>query len=95
MNALAHFWTLKAFLPGMIEKRRGHLVSIASLAGIAGNARLVDYCASKFAAVGIAESLVLELDRFGHSDYIKNTLVCPYYIKTPLFKGARSKVGGV
>ena len=38
-------------------------VSIASLAGLFGNAKLVDYCASKFAAVGIAESLILELDR--------------------------------
>ncbi len=43
MNSLAHFWTLKAFLPGMIEKRRGHLVSIASLAGLFGNARYLPY----------------------------------------------------
>ncbi len=92
MNALAHFWTLKAFLPQMISQKRGHIVSIASLAGIFGNARLVDYCASKFAAVGISESLLFELERFGHSDYIKSTLVCPYYIKTPLFAGATSKV---
>ena len=63
VNALAHFWTLKAFLPGMVEARKGHLVSIASLAGLFGNAKLVDYCASKFAAVGIAESLLFELER--------------------------------
>jgi all-trans-retinol dehydrogenase (NAD+) len=37
VNALAHFWTIKAFLPGMIENKKGHVVNVASLAGHSGN----------------------------------------------------------
>ncbi len=37
VNVLAHFWTLKAFMPGMIRQRKGHIVSIASLAGLSGS----------------------------------------------------------
>lgn len=52
VNVLSHFWTLKAFLPGMIEAKRGHIVTVASMAGHGGINKLVDYCASKFADVG-------------------------------------------
>lgn len=45
--------TTKAFLPKMIENDRGHIATIASLAGHVGISKLVDYCASKFAAVSI------------------------------------------
>ena len=41
----------------MIEKNAGHIVSIASGAGLFGIPYLTDYCASKFAAVGFDESL--------------------------------------
>ena len=58
---MAHFWTLKAFLPDMIERKLGHIVNVASLAGHSGTNKLVDYCASKFAAVGLDESLRVEL----------------------------------
>ena len=43
VNALAHFWTLKAFLPRMVEEGSGHIVSIASAAGLIGVAGLADY----------------------------------------------------
>ena len=45
----------------MIQQNSGHIVTVASLAGMHGNNRLVDYCASKFAAVGFDESLRIEL----------------------------------
>jgi nucleoside-diphosphate-sugar epimerase len=51
VNALALFWTVRAFLPAMIAQGRGHVVTIASAAGLGGTSRLTDYCASKFAAV--------------------------------------------
>ena len=61
VNILAHFWTLKAFLPAMISQKDGHIVNVASLAGHSGTHKLVDYCASKFAAVGLDEALRVEL----------------------------------
>ena len=57
VNALAHFWTIKAFLGDMMSRRSGHIVSVASAGGYTGMYKLADYCSSKFAAVGLHESL--------------------------------------
>ncbi len=76
----------KAFLPSIIQKNHGHIITIASMAGLFGNAGLCDYCASKFAAIGFDESLRNELLRLG-KDGVKTTVVCPYYINTGMFKG--------
>lgn len=50
VNIISHFWTVRAFLPKMIEHERGHIVEIASMGGISGLFKQVDYCATKFAA---------------------------------------------
>jgi len=92
VNVLAHFWTIKAFLPDMIKHKLGHIVNVASLAGHSGTNKLVDYCSSKFAAVGLDEAFRVELFVQGHSDYIKTTVVCPYYISTGMFAGVQSKL---
>jgi all-trans-retinol dehydrogenase (NAD+) len=64
-------------------------VTIASAAGIVGTSRLVDYCASKHAAVGFDESLRLELRRLGSP--VKTTVVCPFYISTGMFAGVKTR----
>lgn len=87
VNALAHFWMIKAFLPEMKLRNHGHIVTISSFAGLTGSVALADYCASKFAAVGIAESLMLELRADGYTG-INSTIVCPFFVDTGLFKGA-------
>jgi len=92
VNVLAHFWTIKNFLPDMIARKKGHIVSTASLAGHGGTNKLVDYCASKFANVGFDESLRTELYAQGHADYIHTTCICPYYISTGMFDGVQSKI---
>lgn len=84
VNAISHFWTIKAFLPEMIEHNRGHIVTIASLAGTVGVNKLTDYCASKYAAVGLDAALRLELATNGYSK-IKTTVVCPWFIDTGMF----------
>jgi len=89
VNTLALFWTVKAFLPGMIERRRGHLVTIASAAGLIGVPKLTDYGASKWAAVGFDESLRMELRKLAPA--LRTTVVCPYYLRTGLFEGAKSR----
>ena len=63
VNTLALYWTTKAFLPAMKDRGSGHLVTVASAAGLIGTARETDYAASKFAAVGFNESLRQELRR--------------------------------
>ncbi|XP_072298064.1 epidermal retinol dehydrogenase 2-like [Eucyclogobius newberryi] len=90
VNTMAHFWMYKAFLPAMIANNHGHLVSIASSAGLLGVNGLADYCASKFAAVGFAESIALEMLAIGKSG-VKTTIVCPYFINTGMFDGCQTK----
>ncbi|NXJ29664.1 RDHE2 dehydrogenase, partial [Dicrurus megarhynchus] len=90
VNTMAHFWTYKAFLPAMIAANHGHLVSIASTAGLSGVSRLSDYCASKFAAVGFAESVDMEMRILGKTG-VKTTIVCPYVINTGMFDGVKAK----
>eukprot|EP00928_Gymnodinium_smaydae_P066859 TRINITY_DN49823_c0_g1_i1.p1 TRINITY_DN49823_c0_g1~~TRINITY_DN49823_c0_g1_i1.p1 ORF type:complete len:336 (-),score=63.69 TRINITY_DN49823_c0_g1_i1:128-1063(-) len=92
VNSLSHLWTIKAFLPKMLEKKcdGGHIVSIASMAGQLGTAGLADYCGSKFAAVGIDEAMRFELRKMkqqGKGD-VKTTCICPFYIDTGMFDGA-------
>ncbi|KAJ0405120.1 hypothetical protein ATCC90586_009691 [Pythium insidiosum] len=87
VNATSHFWTIKSFLPSMLEKNKGHIVSIASVAGIFGCSGMVDYCASKFAAVGLMVSLRQELSSAGSN--VKCTLVCPSFISTGMFEGVK------
>jgi len=61
VNTTSHLLTIKEFLPGMISQKRGHVVAIASMAGLTGCNGIADYCASKFGAVAIDESLRMEL----------------------------------
>ena len=89
VNTLALFWTVRAFLPSMLERDSGHLVTVASAAGIAGTAKLTDYCSSKFAAVGFDESLRLELRR--QDSKVITTVVCPFYIDTGMFDGVKTR----
>ncbi|XP_042230887.1 epidermal retinol dehydrogenase 2-like [Homarus americanus] len=91
VNILSHFWTTKAFLADMMARNKGHIVTIASMAGKIPCNRLVDYCSSKFAAVGFDESLRLELQVEGKTG-IKTTVVCPVFISTGMFEGMTSKI---
>jgi len=90
VNTIAMFWTTKAFLPKMLENNHGHIVTIASSAGIIGVNGLADYCASKFGAVGFDESLRFELRKLGKTG-VHTTCICPYYINTGMFDGVKSK----
>ncbi|KAF9006603.1 retinal short-chain dehydrogenase/reductase [Cyathus striatus] len=86
VNTLAHYWTIKAFLPGMLEKKAGHILTISSVLGLAGTAFMSDYNASKAAIISLHESLRSELDKHYNCPKIRTTLVIPGHVLTPLFK---------
>lgn len=90
VNTAALFWTTKAFLPSMLARKHGHLITISSAAGLTGAPGLVDYSASKFGAVGYHEALALELWNKRISG-IRTTLVCPCMVDTGMFHGARTR----
>jgi all-trans-retinol dehydrogenase (NAD+) len=90
VNTLGLFWVTKAFLPAMVARDRGHVVTMASAAGLVGVARQTDYSASKHAAVGFNESLRVELRKIAPG--VMTTVVCPYYIDTGMFEGVRTRL---
>ncbi|KAF5300241.1 hypothetical protein FQR65_LT09195 [Abscondita terminalis] len=85
INVMAHFWTLQAFLPYMMEHNRGHIVALSSIAGLVGQRNLVPYSASKFAVRGMMECLHLEL-RSKPNNKIRFTTIFPYMVNTGLCK---------
>ncbi len=89
VNTLALFWMTKAFLPAMVARGSGHVVTVASAAGLVGSPRETDYAASKFAAVGFNEALRAELRR--SSPGVRTTVVCPFYIDTGMFAGVKTR----
>lgn len=77
-----------AFLPDLIGQSEGHLVNIASAAGLLGLPHGAAYSSSKWAVIGLSESLRLELRQLGH-EHVKVTTVCPSYVDTGMFDGAK------
>ncbi len=85
LNLWGYIHTLHYFLPDMIQKRQGHVVNVASGAGLFATPYIGAYSTSKFAVVGLTESLRLEANRYG----IGVSAVCPGLIRTPLIEKAR------
>ena len=71
----------KAVLPGMIDKKYGRIVNIASIAGKEGNPKMGPYSASKAAVIALTKSLSKEL--VGKGDICVNS-VSPAVIQTPI-----------
>jgi short-subunit dehydrogenase len=87
-SALMHL--TREALEDMIKTGSGHIVNIASAAGLVSNPNMSVYCGSKWAVIGWSDSLRLEL--LDQSRGIKVTTVVPYYINTGMFAGVRSPI---
>ncbi|XP_053676982.1 17-beta-hydroxysteroid dehydrogenase 13-like [Anopheles nili] len=84
INLLSHLWTLRLFTDDMIERKRGHIVAIASIASYLPIERIVTYAASKYGVRGLMGSFASELHNEGVDDVVKTTTVYPCFIKTRL-----------
>jgi len=87
VNVMAHFWIIQEYLPDMIKRNSGHIVTIASTCGFIGAVGLSDYCASKHAVLGFHESLRVEIRRLKAK--IDTTVICPNTINTGMFEGTK------
>lgn len=88
VNLSAMMQVTRAFLPQMLSGSGGHIVNVASAAGLVSNPGMAVYAASKWGTIGWSDSLRLELERTGTG--LKVTTVTPYYINTGMFDGVTS-----
>lgn len=86
VNSLAHFWTVRAFLPNMLENNHGHIVTISSVLGLIALPGMTEYITSKFATVGFTRGLELDLLKYDKGG-VKTTLACPHHTNTGMFSG--------
>jgi short-subunit dehydrogenase len=78
VNYLGVVVATRAVLPGMVERGRGHVVNVASVAGVLGAPFETAYSASKFAVVGFSEALAGEVGSLG----VEISLVSPGPVAT-------------
>lgn len=88
INVKGLMYVANQFLPKMMDRNSGHIVSITSAVGLTPNPGMVVYASSKWGAVGWAESLRLELKN-SHPG-IKFLNVMPSYIDTGMFSGVKA-----
>ena len=86
INLWSHVWATRRVLPHMLERGSGHLVHTASAAGLLGQDRTPAYCVTKFAVVGLAESLAIHC----HGTGVGVSVVCPLGVNTGIFEATRA-----
>jgi 3-dehydrosphinganine reductase len=79
INLCGAWHATQVVLPALRARRRGHIVNVASLAGLIGVFGYTDYAASKFALVGLSEALRSEVK----PDGIGVSVLCPPDVDTP------------
>jgi NADP-dependent 3-hydroxy acid dehydrogenase YdfG len=89
-NVLAAVHAVRATLPGMVERKRGHIVNIGSIAGLYPIKSSL-YGASKGAVHLLSQDLRVELQGSG----VRVTEICPGRVETEFFEVAEQYVGGV
>ncbi|WCK56798.1 3-ketoacyl-ACP reductase [Aneurinibacillus sp. Ricciae_BoGa-3] len=89
VNVFGTYYVTRAVLPGMIEQNHGNIINISSSAGERGAATSTAYSASKFAIMGMTESLMQEVRK----NNIRVTALAPSTVNTELAKNAGLKIG--
>lgn len=90
INLKGPLYCTRLVVPHMIERKRGYIVNICSMAGLHGVQMETIYCATKHGMVGFADSLAQELQPFG----VHVTTICPGGTSTPLWDDLKNPYPG-
>lgn len=82
VNLMGTYYTTRAVIPNMIERKTGDIINISSTAGLNGNALTSAYSASKFAVLGLTDSLMQEMRKHN----IRVTALTPSTVATDMAK---------
>lgn len=88
VNLWSIIYSLKTFVPRMLERGSGHIVNVSSGAGIFGSPEPLPYVTTKFAVVGLSETLFGSLNGMG----INVSVICPWIIATDIWNISELKV---
>ena len=88
VNVTGTFLCTQAFLPGMLERKRGRVVNVASIAGLHGAKYIAAYSAAKHAVVGFTRSVAAEVAGTG----VTCNAVCPGYVDTEMTRESVARV---
>jgi NAD(P)-dependent dehydrogenase (short-subunit alcohol dehydrogenase family) len=80
VHVMAHVYACRSVLPGMLARGSGHVLNVASAAGVLSQVGDTPYSATKHAAVGLAESLAITYADRG----VRSSVVCPQYVATAI-----------
>ena len=80
VNLLGPALLARAVARGMVERRQGRIINVASIAGLAPVSRLGPYCVSKAALIQLTRVMALELARHN----VQVNALCPGYFRTPM-----------
>ncbi len=88
VHLMGAVYATQTVLPGMIERRFGRVINVASTAGLKGYPYVTAYCAAKHALVGLTRALAAETATRG----VTVNAVCPGYTDTELVRDSLDKV---
>ena len=88
VNATGAFLCTRAFLPGMLERKSGRVINVASTAGLTGGKYLAAYSAAKHALVGLTRSAAAEVAGTG----VTVNAVCPGFVDTEMTAETVSRI---
>ena len=91
VHVLGAVHTTQAVLPGMIERGRGHVVNVASIAGLRGESYVSAYVAAKHALVGLTRAVAREVGKRG----VAVNAVCPGYADTDLVHDSVARISAM
>lgn len=81
-NVKSIMWTCRAFLKGMIERKRGHILTVASMCSFHPSPYAALYTGTKYFQRGFIDALREQIRQDKLSEYIKLTSIYPYFVAT-------------
>ncbi len=83
VNLNATFYCIKAFLPGMLQRGGGRIITISSTSGKLPASMNADYSASKHGVIGLTKAVAIELGMLRMNGITANA-ICPGSVATPM-----------
>ncbi|CAI7610054.1 unnamed protein product [Penicillium bialowiezense] len=84
VNIISHFLLVKEFLPAMVDRNHGHVVTVASMGSFMTQASNVDYACTKAATLAFHEGINQELKILYNAPSVRTTIIHPSWVRTPM-----------